>query len=105
MTTFKQDEPEVKRIRDFESKIHNLQAENKALKESNKGIVHDALDMRLHHLHKIEEIEQSRDGLLEALKECVRKAELLIPNFEVAKIYNLIIQKAEALKKKKKSNE
>jgi len=51
MTTFKQDEPQVKRIYGLESKIYKLETENEALKE------------------KLKKIENKRDAESKALKE------------------------------------
>ena len=66
-TTFKQDEPLIKRIRAFESKIYELQAENKALKEHIKH----KTNFRLEYLEKMEKLQQSRDKLLDVAYACM----------------------------------
>jgi len=72
MTTFMQDEPQVKWIYGLESKIYKLEAENKAIKEEIKRLVRASK----HILEHLEAVEQS----------------------EMAKILTFVIKKAKALK-------
>ena len=76
---------------------------NDLFMDENKALIKTLEIFQIESELKFKSLEESMDELLEALKELMTKAELLINGFacgKAHKAYNSIIQKAKGLKDK-----